>query len=307
MSFNKSSIRESPEKKQDSDHSLGSEVSDRQLNFSLWFIRHQARLWMGVLVILLVVGASTLGYSLFKFGHYLIFGLGEDQRLQFELSSSPNPSFDRQNFFDNFYYSPVTVIAFDSEKSDLVASVGNENSRSVARFNYRFEYNGERLDGGESFVLPGETKYLISLAQPLSSLAGVELIIEDLRFQNLSPRLIPDWQQYRLDRLDFLIEKPTFVPGSTNPLSERVNLSEVRFNISNQTAYGYRNVPLLIVLKRQGETVGVNRHYLSDFYSGQSRAVTLVWPGRLTAVDQIEVLPDLDIFDENVYLRYFAR
>ena len=73
------------------------------------------------------------------------------------------------------------------------------------------------------------------------------------------------------------------------------------FSLSNDTAFSYYDVGLFVLLKRGSAIVGVNKTTLSTLNSGEETDVTVNWFGTLPSVSQVEVIPELNIFDLGVY------
>jgi hypothetical protein len=100
------------------------------------------------------------------------------------------------------------------------------------------------------------------------------------------------------------VQNTKFTNGVESGLSEKVSLSKLDFKISNNSACGYKSVPLTIVLKSQGQILAVNRYIINNFRSGEEKNIQLTWPGKLSNVNEVEILPDLNILDDLIYLKY---
>jgi len=78
----------------------------------------------------------------------------------------------------------------------------------------------------------------------------------------------------------------------------------LEFKITNQTAYAYYEAPLQILLYSGSELVGVQTYSVNNFLAGEKRNVNLSWPGGLQTVSRTEVKPNINILDDDVYLKY---
>jgi len=278
--------------------------STGQLDFGLWYIRNRKKFFIFLIIILGLVASSTIGYSLYQFSSYLLFGASQDKQTLIELTSSAGLATNKTNLGSNISYSDVRVLANQNNNSDLVVAVTNANPSLLINIKYYFEVGGQKIGAADDFVLPGDTKYLMALNQVIPANTSANLVVDRLGFVRIDRHKIPDWDQYRLERFNFLIQNAKFIAGFDSGLSEKISLGQLDFKISNNSAYGYKTVPLEIVLKSQGQIVAVNRYIINNFRSGEERNIQLSWPGRLPSVNEVEILPDLNIIDDSIYLKY---
>jgi len=279
-------------------------LTTRQLDFGLWYLRSRKKFFIVLLTVLVLLAVTTIGYSLYHFANYLIYGMEQDKKNFVELSSSASLVTNKVNLGSNLSYSDVRVLSSENNNSDLVVAVTNNNPRVLVNLNYYFDVNGAKMGEAEAFVLPGDTKYLVALNQAVASNSSVSLVVEDLYFMRLDRHQISDWDKYRSERFNFLVQDVKFTSAVDSGLSEKISLGRLYFKISNNSAYGYRTVPLIILLKSQGQIIALNRYVVNNFRSGEEKNIELSWPGRLANVNEIEVLPDLNILDAAVYLNY---
>jgi len=38
--------------------------------------------------------------------------------------------------------------------------------------------------------------------------------------------------------------------------------------------------------------------------SGENRPVQLSWPGNISRIDRVEIIPEINIMDDNIYIKY---
>lgn len=280
-------------------------ISTRRLDVGLWYLRHRKKFIVIFIAVLALTAASTIGYSLYKFSDYVFFGRFEDQKIYLELTSGSSFVTSKTNAGNNLSYSEVRILPSSANRHDVVAAVTNTNDRSVVNISYYFDINGEKIGAAQDFIFPGDTKYLMALGQSITAVnPRANLVIEDVSFGRIDRHAISDWAKYRADRLDFLIKDAVFKAGVESGLSEKVSLGELNFDITNQSAYGYKTVKLAILLKSRGEVAAATYYWLDNFRSGENRQIRLTWPGHLPVIDQVDIVPDINILDDNVYLRY---
>lgn len=282
-------------------------LSTRQLDWGLRLVRYRKTFVIFAIWFLTGAGIGTLGYSLYSFGHYLIVGRAEDQQVYQDLSATPLPA-PNKSFDAQLSYPAPRILLNAGSRGDVVVPVTNPNPRSAAYFNYHFLVNGAAIGGRSDFILPGETKYLLALGQEIpAGSTDAQLVIENYSLKRVDAHAVPDWAAYRAQRMDFRISDARFVPGTSSGLSEKLSVGEMSFTIANASAYGYRNLRLIILLKSNGEVVAANDYVLENFRSGETRSPRLSWTGNVPPVNQVEVIPDLDILDSGIYLPYSLR
>ncbi len=279
-------------------------LTTRELDFGLWYVKHRKQFFMMFIVVLALTAAGTIGYSVYQFSHYLLYGARQDKENLLELSSSASLATNKINLGSNVSYSDAMVLAGQNNKVDLVAAVTNANPRLLVNLSYAFEVNGQRTPTVTDFVLPNDTKYLMVLNQSFASSTSASLVVENVTFTRLDRHRINDWDIYRSERFNFLIQNAKFITPLESGLSEKLSVGQLNFTIINQGAYGYKTVPLAIVLKNQGRIVAINRYIINNFRSGETKNIQLGWPGKFPSINEVEVLPDLNIIDDSIYLKY---
>ena len=133
---------------------------------------------------------------------------------------------------------------------------------------------------------------------------GAQLVIENLSWSRIDRHTIPDWQDYKNSRLNIVIEDIKFTPAGKSNLSGTVSLNQVNFKATNKTAYNYWQVDFQIALFRGMDVASVNKVSLNEFMSGQERLVEIRWPGDIGRISKSEVMQELDIMRDDIYIQY---
>ncbi len=280
-------------------------ISNFRLDFGLWFLKNRKHFVMGWIALLSVIILVTLGYSLYQFSYYQFVGKKEYEQMLHDLTSSANMTVLHRDSSTFLSFSEARVLLGQNNTADFVATVTNNDTRTVLYFSYYFDVDGQSVGANNDFVFPGETKYIMALQQSMpTGQIGANFIITNARFQRIDRRRIPDWEAYKKERLDFQIDNAKFLQGQESGLSEKINVGQVSFKITNNGAYGYKNLPLTVILKSNENIVSVNRYMLNNFKSGEARSVSLSWPGATSIINHIEIVPVVDLLDDSVYLPY---
>jgi len=287
------------EKKQDLDLKNFKDLSGvslKEMNFGLWLSENRRRIMKIIIVFLIVISSFFFIYSSY---HYVVYFLTGKTEIQTEtLVSSPRNLIKEMTFEDIKIFKNI-------ESSDLAIKIKNSNDNFQADFQYCFEINGQETACGTSFIFPQEDKYILALNQnKINSTDAVLFKIKDIFWSRINKRVIPDWNEFYSDHLNFLVENIEFSGASQSGLSEKINLNSLQFNVSNNTPFSYYEVPFNILLFSGNGLVGVHRYFLDNFISGEKREIRISWPDNLESVAKVEIVPDLNITDDTVFQKY---
>ena len=282
-------------------------VTTRQLEIGLWYIEHKRRFRMVLIGFLILISAVSWVYTIYGFTYYIVRGMGEDEILIKQLVQVNGASHDYvvQVAAKNLVMEPVEIIRSSGKKYDLYAKLKNDNSKWWAEFDYYFTAAGRQTEKIKGYVLPDETRYLSALAEdfPYYPEDG-RLIIENISWRRINQHQIADWEAYRVSHLDIASADIKFIPANANPLSEKLSLNQLSFRVINRTAYNYWAVGFVILLYSGDKITGINHYILNDFMSEQTRLVEISWPGDLGQADLIEIIPEINIMKDDIYIKY---
>lgn len=260
-----------------------------KLSFGLWFSEKRKLLNKIVIFFLIIISVSLFSYSIYNYIVYFLNSSDDDNQFLVVVSSPKNQVADLivsnpQAFRNNGSY-------------DLSAFLENPNERFTATFKYCFLIDGVQFLCDNNFIFPGERKVLAAFNKEISNLqSNVSLEIENIAWQRIDNREIPNWQQYLNERLNFSLRDIN--------LDANNDLNNLSFEITNNSAYSYYEVPLNISFYRQGDLIGIHRHIVTDFTAGETRSIRLSWIANLSGVNKTEIAPELNVLDENVYKKY---
>lgn len=282
-------------------------ITTKQLEAGLWYVEHKQLLRRILYGFLILVSAVSWTYTIYGFAYYIARGMTEDQILAQQLvkTSSIGHDYVLQVSAKELAVSPVGILRSTDKKYDFYAQIRNDNQAWWAEFDYYFMTEGRPTAKTHSYILPLEPKYLFALAQDFDSPpAAAALIMENIKWQRISSHKIPDWHDYYEKRLAIKSADVKFTPASASPLSEKLNLNQLSFNAINQTAFNYWETGFTILLFRGGELANINHYILNDFMSGQKRFVELSWPGEIGWVDKVEIISEINIMKDDIYIKY---
>jgi len=275
-------------------------VTTKGLNIGLWYVKHTKDLFL-ILVWFLSISAAVLwSFSLYYLGNYLFFGMKQDRESLSQLSQSVDVV--RYNYDVNLEILDAQALVTKENTYDLIGFLSNKNNNTWGAFNYYFLVDGKHLGDGVGFILPNETKPLISLNQTIDyTPSKTVLVLDFFGWRRLNAHDVPNWEDYKANHLDFVVRDKVFFPGNESGLSENVDINQLSFNVTNQTSFNFKQAPFIITLYNGQNIVAVNRYIFYNFKSRQKEQVNLTIIGKLPNITDISVSPDINVMDNEVY------
>ena len=270
-------------------------VSIREMNFGLWISENRNLLTRLLTIFLILISAFFFIYSTYA---YIIYFMSEPIDNQFENQAmSPRVVVTQMK--------PASVHVYKSgDAYDLAVNIKNENDNFWADFEYCFYQRDEAIYCDKSFILPSENRYLNRLGSELTDTAGISFKIEDIFWSRINRREIADWQSFYDERINFKFSNVNFFNAVKSGLSENLKLNSLEFIIFNDSAYSYYQIEFDILFYASSNLVGVQRYLGKNIKTGEKRPVKLSWPGDLSSVSQVKIVPRVNIIKDSVYLKY---
>jgi hypothetical protein len=281
-----------------------SQFSEKGFKWSVWWTSNKLLLKKAFAVLLGLVGFSLLGYGVYGFADYYFLS-GKIERLNLAEQSLPYIDYAfhrRAHEPQSLIFEKYAAVPGTSGSYDMAATVTNTNPEWVARFSYSFRHAGEDTRENEVFVLPGDTVWLDALNVKSNVNPGVpEIVTGPISWQRVDFHdTRPDYESWARQRLSIVASEAEYLPSDpNNPLTT----SRARFRLDNNTAFGYHDVGLSVVLWSGTRLVGISRMVVSDVAAGERRKdVEAIWFHDVQGVTSVQVDPIIDIFDERVYI-----
>jgi len=281
----------------------------RKMNIGLWFSKHRKHIKNILITLLAIFGVVLCIYSIYHFTYYISRGMDEDELLVRELvqTSIVGHDYILAISAQDLVYTQPTLLKIDSNKYDIFSRISNSNPKHLCHFKYCFISGGgnNEIECSENFIFPNETKYLLSLAQTLKQFpSNLQLVIRDIYWQRINLHKYPDWPDFYNQHLDIVVDNIKFQPAELSGLSEKIDLNILEFTVSNNTAYNYWDVSFNIFLYSGNKIVGINKYILQELMSKETRDIQMSWPGRLGRINSVEIVPEVDIINDNIYIEY---
>ena len=278
----------------------------RKMVIGLWFVKHRKHFISFFKIFLAIIGIITWSIFIYTFGSYIIFGLKLEDEL---LSSILKKTTVGHDYFVSISAQPIVLHPLDivnvgDGKYDFAFKATNPNARYFARVFFTINAQGEELGPFADFILPGDTKYILSLNNELEQSITSATYNTKIAWRRISKHDIMDWESFRDYHLDFEISDDEFTPAKSTIMTEKTNLNNLEFTVANKTPYNYWEVDFNILLHGRDKIIGLNTYKVDEFMSNEKRTINVTWPGQIGRVDVIQIVPNLNIIENDIYIDF---
>lgn len=275
------------------------QLQSQQLEAAIWYVKHKARLRKILLGSMLVLDIVTVAYAFFGAGRDLVFlPLRRAQDLELLRINLPQTVSQGASRPLDLQLGGVEFLQ-SGQVTDVLARVRNPNSQWYVRFSYTLGI-GDRVEHAtDGFLLPGEERPVFRSFRGVGG-GTVVFNLENIEWRRVNPREIPDFAEFKNEHLNFKIKDVQFLPSV---IEGQGRVSRATFTIVNKTAYNYGEPKFLVLLYRGSRLIGIQSAVLERFTSGQSRNVEVSWFDGIGAVSHVEVAPEIDIMNPDVYMK----
>lgn len=277
------------------------DLTNKEIERGLWFLRHKNQLIK--IAKNLLIGLNVILFSLviWSLVDYLFLSGPKERANLATQKENAIPYEQLQSVLtpQELVFGEVQVFGGRENKYDLAAELKNSNERVWAEFEYQFVGANFQTVKQKDFILPKSNKFLLQLgvvtpARP----QNMRLVFTKFSWHRLSRQTLPDYDKFKNEHLMFQI---TGINFSRNALDRGV-FNQVQFKIKNNSAYNFWAVPLNIALYRGTQFAAFNAVTLEKLRSLEERDVSVVWEEGLPQVTSVDVQPDVNIFEQNVYI-----
>lgn len=276
----------------------------KKLRLGLWFVERKEKFKKALFIFLIVVCSLSWTYVLWGTFSYFLFGMKKDDQMIAEMIKPRLPSHNAMMNMGaiDLQIGSTYLLETGTDKNDFAAILNNPNQKYRGSLEYSLVFQSGQVKKEKGFIMPGEKKYIMFLGVD-KSLGQAVIELNNVNWQRVNVHKIPDWEEYKRTHLSFEINNAVFSGGRID-LNRGSKMNDLNFDITNKNPYNYWEVGLLIGLYRNNELVGVNRYNLREAMSGQTYQVKMSWPGILDRADSIDIQPEMDIFSDDIYMKF---
>jgi len=280
-------------------------LSNTGLRRAEWFVRHRELLRHILIGVLSVWCVFSVGFSLWQWGDYFVFGYAEDRGMILDqVRGAPNYQATRMR------QAPVELQVFRPEvfgaadgKHDFVVDVVNPNERWVAELTYTYTYSGGETESEQTTVMPGSRRPVVVFGHEARSVPRqVQFVLSDVSWTRISAHDITDPLAYVSERLVFHTEDFTFTPARGE---DTAAAHSVAFDVYNDSAYNYWS-PTFYVELLSGFTgeqrAGVLFLSMNEFRAGDVQEIDVRSFAKELNVAAVRLHPVIDVFDESEFM-----
>jgi len=274
----------------------------RFYKLSLWWVNHRVLLRRIGFGLFISIDSILLLFVVWSMLDSFAISYEREQQAVAEMvayGQSDLHTYTVANAADPLEPTEAKVISIGDQRYDIYAEILNPNDDWWAEFTYSFLVDEEQVEAQQGFILPSDQKPVVKFAYSSETpIRSGKLVIESVTWHRIDHHLINDYVAWEADRLEITIENATF--SKETSIGDEV-YGRTAFMVSNDTAYSYYDPGFYILLLKGSSVVGVNRTSLSALDSGFAVEVGVNWFGTLPSVSQVEVIPEIHLFDIDSY------
>ncbi len=274
----------------------------KRYRLSLWWVEHRAGLKTLGIRSFMVFDALIL---LFVFWNLIdAFALRYDAEQQVVSLMAVTNQEDLHAYTASRVANPLSVtdaqvFSTGNGQYDLFTEVENTNGDWWAEFQYTFTYEGGETKETTGFILPNQKKPIAELAvHSDTGIGSTQFELSSMSWHRVDHHLISNYKKWSEDRMSLEIKAPMFTQDIQ---IDKTIISRTTFTVFNHTAFSYNHPTFFVLLKRGNTVIGVNRTTLQSLESGTAQDVVLNWFGDVPVSGTVEIIPDINLFDLNVY------
>ncbi len=275
------------------------EFSNRELKYSFWYARNTLFFYQLIVGFLSIVIAIAWGYTLIKFGAYLL-NIPKEKQLIVSLKNFANYQKINTNLAAQaLSVDSTAVFPGGVNKYDIIAQVSNPNSRFLVKFDYYFIVDGQNSPTQSGFLLPGQSSLFGFFGFTPNAPSESQILLTNIVWERISSKKVPNLNSWQNTRLDFIVDKFAF----THPENvDAASAQAINFTFTNNTAYSYKAANFYAGLYLNDGLVGVIPFQVDNFASQETRNIDLRSFVDNLSVDSARVFPAINIYDPSVYL-----
>lgn len=276
------------------------QLTEKQLGFAYWYITHKLQLKKLGIGLLIAFDVITVGFGLWGYADYFLISWNRDLALRRDM---PYLRFSHElvRSLGPQALNPVSADIFVSGagKYDFLTKLQNANTDWYADFKYKFVGRGGETAEATGFILPREEKFVSVLGAALaSSPVGATFQFTDIAWHRVNRHVIRDYEAWRSERLNMILTNVIHNPS----LNIDSTVGRTSFDTENRSAFGFWKVGFSVVLLRGSSPAAANHVVLDNFESGEKRHVDVNWFESLPGTTGVDVRPEVNIFDADVYM-----
>jgi hypothetical protein len=270
------------------------EISDKQIERSLWFIGKRALIKKIAIIALLVTIFILYGFSLLKF---INIKIQETKQENSEPTVINFQSWYERNKPQELIIINKSVIPLTKNKYDIVIEMDNPNEKiAIKELKYKFIYNDQSSDEKSTFFLPGETKKLVDFGVESNKIIRTfDIEIIEINFDRLN---ISEIEQY--NKNVFIISNE--ITHFNNREASARNWIE--FTATNESPYNWAETKFLVSLNLGSKLIAINEIKTEKFYAQEEKILKTSWFQKIPSYVTLKIEPQINLLDPENYISH---
>jgi len=268
------------------------QISDKQIERSLWFIQHKALIKKIIISLLIITILGLYGFSLFKF---INIKIGDSQnnldttQLKIDLSG-----WKERNQIKELIIVNKDIINLGGNKFDVVVEIKNPNERvALSELKYKFIYDQQESEEKNTFLLPGGSKKLIDFdVESNKIIRDVEIEIINTDWERLSPT-----ETEKLKNNIFTIRDEKIHLNSQNNAR-----NWVEFEVTNNSPYNWQQTKFYVSLYLGTKLIAINEIKTEKFYSSEQKNLKTSWFQKIPSYITVNIIGETNLLDPENYI-----
>ncbi len=278
------------------------ELTNRQLAFATWYVKHRENLRNLLVAGLVVFDAVLFGISAALWLTYLFVEVPRDNlsRLQEQRLVQDYTLLQPRYGARDVQVQGANVLRAGPELFDFYAEVTNPNEDWIGTVRYRFEHSGGQTSEETAVLMPRQFSVLTAQGhQHRVFPSRSRLVILDTTWKRVSSPAIPDPVAFAEERLQFVAKDLGFI---------RANLSDspgdrVSFTVENNSLYSFWEADFVAVFFNRGSVAAIRPLRIEQFLAESEQEVSFTLLNFGETITDVEVVPVMNLFDSDLYLR----
>lgn len=275
------------------------QLYEKQIGAAYWFVKNKFLLKTILTVFLIVLIILLVAYFLFLIIFNLVIQQDNYQAgLTNLVNANPDYTVIRQLGLPQEIQAGQINTFTNMQGFDIVSEIVNPNETWWATFSYQFQIGPNLTDKRRGFILPGETKKIIDLAVDNGNLSS------GIVFSNINWQKEINFIDIFQSRFKFDIKNIQYIPARELGIGDEIPISRIVFEVTNDSAYNYKDVNFLVFLKAGEQVAAINQIVTDKILSGATKKVEVTFFQPLPRITSVDINAEVNILDETVYLKF---
>lgn len=275
-------------------------LNEKWLMRAAWWVAHKQQLRNGFAAVVLLVSGIAILYSAYGFGSYFIYGRANDERMVAQLVQS-GVNHAAVQLAQPLSIPTVVVLPGSGTPGhyDVLAKVVNPNPNWIADVKVNIATSDQPKGVDQTItMLNNDEQFLIGAGLASSTGSTARASIANITWHRL--RNVDDLNSRKPK---FNVTAVHFVSSPELNISGNYTLSQVTFNVENQSIYNFWSVDFTVVVMRGDAPQGAAITTLSKLLSNEKRDVTINFYGNIPTATNVLVIPYVNVADDGSFMQ----